>query len=526
MFKKSQPSTSPTLFGAVSQHVGEKKLKQLENPQAWQNVFYQEITSRVEEAIFSPLYSADNGRPNAPIRQLVGMLILKEGNDWTDEQLFEACTYNILVLRALGLTNLYDEAPCGATYYNFKESLLVHEQQTGENLLDKAFSIMTKGQVIRYKVSGHNVRMDSKLLHSNVAKTTRLQMAIGVITKFYKSLKEDQQSKLNEDQLALLDTIVKKTPEQYTYQLNKQTAAERLALFGNLLHQLVVLYEDQTSEEYKLIVRLWNDHFELLKSDDDSEEFPHPKNMKGKGGATLQSAHDPDATYRNKPGAKQQIITGFVSNIVDTCSLKQDSDGDESHSPKLNLITAAQTEAATTSDDKFFIPAIEQTRAVLEDDIVNALTDGAYNSQSNEQMSRKADQAFNWFPTALQGIETDYDFELLEDGNYKVTDRRTGVVQISKTTPKGKIRILQHHGKAKYHYFEKATIINYFRRKAIENYPQWVQGLRANGEATIHQVFCKLNGMKTKYRGLFKHHCYVLARCFWVNFKRINAYLA
>lgn len=525
MFKKSQSSTAPSLFEGVSQHVGEKKRKQLEDPQGWQNVFHQEITSRIPEALFSVLFSEDNGRPNAPIRQLIGMLILKEGNDWTDEQLFEACSYNILVLRALGLTNLSDEAPCGATYYNFKESLLLHEKATGDNLLDKAFACMTKDQVLRYKVSSTNIRMDSKLLHSNVAKTTRLQMALGVIAKFYKSLNDDEKTKLNIEQTTLVNSIVNKTPEQYTYRLNKTTAAERLELLGSLLYKLVTLYKDLTSPEYKLISRLWNDHFELIKQEEDSEEHPHPKNMKNKGGGTLQSAHDPDATYRNKPGAKKQIITGFVSNIVDTCNQKEKEKQDEATSP-LNLITAAQTEAASTSDDKFFIPSIEQTTAVLDDDIVNVLTDGAYNSQTNEQRSGKEGQSFNWFPTALQGIETDYDFELLTDGHYKVTDRRSGVVQISKRTPKGKVRIDQHHGKAKYHYFEQSTIINYFRRKAIDNYPEWVQGLRANGEATIHQVFCKLNGIKTKYRGLFKHHCYVLARCFWVNFKRINAFLA
>ena len=135
-----------------------------------------------------------------------------------------------------------------------------------------------------------------------------------------------------------------------------------------MLYKLVTIYKDLTSPEYELISRLWNDHFELIKQEEDSEEHPQPKNMKNKGGGTLQSAHDPDATYRNKPGAKKQIITGFVSNIVDTCNQKEKQDEDIS---PLNLITAAQTQAASTSDDKFFIPSIEQTTAVLDDDIVN-----------------------------------------------------------------------------------------------------------------------------------------------------------
>jgi len=93
MFKKSKASSSPDLFAGISQHLNAKKVKQLENKNGWHNCFYQEVTSRIDEAIFTPLYSGENGRPNSSIRILIGMLILKEGNNWTDEQLFESCNF-------------------------------------------------------------------------------------------------------------------------------------------------------------------------------------------------------------------------------------------------------------------------------------------------------------------------------------------------------------------------------------------------------------------------------------------------
>ena len=114
-------------------------------------------------------------------------------------------------------------------------------------------------------------------------------------------------------------------------------------------------------------------------------------------------------------------------------------------------------------------------------------------------------------------------FEQIDKQTYKVTDRRDGIVQTTVLTDTGKHRIVEHHAKPKYRYIEQKAITNYFRRKQIENYPQWVHSLRANSEATIHQVFCQLDGMKSKYRGLFKHHQYALNRCFWTNFKRIHA---
>lgn len=523
MFQESNQNSTPELFAGISQHLNNRKLKQLEDEQSWHNSFYKEITSRINESIFSPLFVKDNGRPNAPIRILVGMLILKDGNDWTDDQLFEACDFNILVSYALGLTNLSDSVPSPATYYNFKLALLKYEQQTGLNLLERCFADLTKDQILRYQVSGGTIRMDSKLIHSNVAKNTRLQLCLGVLSKFYKNLRESLKSLLDSSDAEFLFEISSKSVEQSTYRLNKQSASEQLEKCGDLIFRLLDLYQNDQSEDYPLLKRLWKEHFELVNSDDEQEGTPKPRNTKDHSGSTLQSAHDPDAAYRNKPGSKKQIITGFVCNITETCALSPPKEEGQVPEKPLNLITDVQTAKATFSDDKFLMPAIQNTRKLLQDEIENVLTDGAYNSVINEQFSNFDKAAFNWYLTAIQGAQGQYDFEQIDEQTYKVTDRRDGRIQTTTLTPKGKYRIVEHHAKSNYRYFEQKTITNYFRRKQMEHYPQWVFPLRANSEATIHQVFCQLNGMKSKYRGLFKHHLYALNRCFWTNFKRIHA---
>jgi len=452
------------------------------------------------------------------------MLILKEGNDWTDEQLFESCNFNMLVSYALGLTNLSDSTPSPATYYNFKLALLEYEREEGINLLEKCFQSLTKDQILRYEVSGATVRMDSKLIHSNIAKNTRLQLCLGVISKFYKNLGNSNIDLLSKSDIELLEEISSKSVEQYTYRLDKQSIADRLVTCGQLIHRLIELYENIQSEQYDLLIRLWNDHFEMVEENDNEDNpsnTPKPKNTKEQSGSTLQSAHDPDAAYRNKPGVKKQIINGYVSNITEVCSVSPPEQEEESQDKPLNLVTDVQTEKATFSDDKFFIPAIENTRQLLQDEIKNVLTDGAYNSAINEPFTRIEGAPFDWYLTAIQGITGHYDFEKIDKQTYKVTDKRDGKVQTTTITKKGKYKIIDNYAKAKYRYFEPKTITNYFRRQKMKTYPQWVHALRANSEATIHQVFCKLNGIKSRYRGLFKHHMYVLNRCFWTNFKRI-----
>lgn len=517
MFKKSRSSTEANLFSGYSQLMGGSKRARLEDPTAWHNSFYREITSRIPESIFSVLYHQDNGRPNAPIRQLVGMLILKEGQDWTDEQLFEACNFNTLVCIALGMSNYSDEAPSPATYYNFKGRLLDHHRATGQDLMEQAFQTLTQEQVLRFQVSGSHVRMDSKLVNSNIAKVTRLQLLIGVLNNFYQSLSAADKSVIEQSDKQTLIDLVEKSPEQHTFRLNKDTAAERLQELGSLLYRLYILFEGRTSEEYQLLSRFWEEHFELNEDTKDGQgPNIEPKDKPENGGSSMQSVHDPQAGYRNKPGAKKQIIRGFVSNITETCAPDDE----------LHLITDVQTDIVTTSDDQFFERAIQNTRHIVADPIENVLTDGAFNSEANQKLANDEEHPFNWFVSAIQGSESYYDFEPVDGNTYRVTDRRTGVEQLTHRTPKGKYRIDEHHAKAKYRYFELKTITNYFRRLAIKDYPEWVSGMRANAEATIHQLFCKLNGAKTKYRGRFKHHQYALCRSLWVNFARIRVLMA
>ena len=87
MFRKSQPSSHPDLFSNFDFHFKERKQNQLNDENAWHNVFYRHITSKVNESVFSVLYNALKGRPNASTRQLFSMLVLKEGYGWGDAQL-------------------------------------------------------------------------------------------------------------------------------------------------------------------------------------------------------------------------------------------------------------------------------------------------------------------------------------------------------------------------------------------------------------------------------------------------------
>lgn len=80
MFKKSQTNPQLNLFGDPSLQMGKRASKKYTDPKAWHNQFFSIITSKIDEDVFKPLFKEGNmGAPNASVRILVAMSILKEG---------------------------------------------------------------------------------------------------------------------------------------------------------------------------------------------------------------------------------------------------------------------------------------------------------------------------------------------------------------------------------------------------------------------------------------------------------------
>jgi hypothetical protein len=144
----------------------------------------------INEDIFESLFSKDQGRPNASIRVMISMMIIKESEGISDSTLFEQCRYNLLYRSALGLYNLKDSLPTESTYYAFRKKIVEHEQSTAENLFSTVFSQITKEQCINFNVSGRSVRMDSKLLGSNIAWMSRYELIHKTLDIYYKEIQD------------------------------------------------------------------------------------------------------------------------------------------------------------------------------------------------------------------------------------------------------------------------------------------------------------------------------------------------
>ena len=124
MFRKTAKEQQLGIFSANDNLLSGKSKDYYEQADAWHNIFRKEVTMRVDETLFSKLFSNKMGAPNAPVRILISMMILKEAYGWSDAQLFEHCRYHVLVRSALGLLNMDDAIPTESTYYLFRKRMV------------------------------------------------------------------------------------------------------------------------------------------------------------------------------------------------------------------------------------------------------------------------------------------------------------------------------------------------------------------------------------------------------------------
>jgi hypothetical protein len=500
MFKQTDHRVQLNIFSSTTNILKGISKSQYDDENNWHNQFRVQVLSRIDEDIFRSLFTEKMGAPNAPISVMMGMMILKEMFGLSDSELFESSRFHILIRSALGLFNLDDPLPVESTYYLLRKKIHEHYKETGENLTEKMFQKITKTQILEFNINGRSIRMDSKLIGSNIACYTRYEIIHETIGLFCRELSvETLRNELTVTEQQLVNDVIKEKGEKVLYLKTKEEVRHRMDELGQLAYKLLNLPEATQNKYYQTLNRVFDEQYKI------SEEKIEIRPKEEIKSDSVQSPHDPDCGYRNK---NNESVKGYSHNITETC-------GNEG----LNLITAVQTEMANKSDCAFFIEAIEKTREVINDTIENAHQDGAYNSEQNQEYVKENN--INFYLTGMQGSKGRYDLELTEKG-LEVTDTQTGEVELAQPVKNDKWRI----GKGnKYRYFTRKEIETCRLRKYIDQLPQRIKNIRNNVEASIFQLSFYTRNNKTRYRGKYKQKMWALLRCLGINLKRIVNYI-
>lgn len=504
MFKKSVESIQQNLFTSGTSLFSGKSLDMYEDRLAWHNQFRKQVTMRVDENLFSPLYCSDNGTPNASIRVLVAMMVLKEAQGLSDQKIFEDCRFNMLIRSAIGLLNADDPVPADSTYYLFRKKVNDYAKAGNGNLFDLAFADITKGQCKDFEVSGKRIRMDSKLIGSNIAWLSRYELIHETLRMFYKNVKNT--SAFDKTTQEELDKLLKIDGNKVLYTCSSEEVKTRLQALGGLIYKILPLFPASANPHFLTLQRVFNEQYKVGE-----DKIVVGRKNEEISAKSVQSPHDTDCDYRNKDGNK---VKGYSFNVTESCD-----DDDE-----LNLVGKVDVRNVSTSDVEFFQDDINSVQEVFNDKIEAAHADGAYHSPDNQEYSKinKIEMHLH----AIQGAKGRYEFYQLKNGEVTILDTKTNEpIEATKITGKNNIEKWRVKTEKSYRYFTQENIDTYMIRKKIEETPIETLQKRNNVEATVFQLGYHYPNDKSRYRGLVKHQMWANIRCLWVNFVRILNYI-
>lgn len=348
------------------EHLGPKRLALLES--SWAHLFREEILHKLPAEKLFPLFSEHSGRRTKELYAMLGIVLLQQQLDLTDEESIQQFSFNIMWHYALNVSDKSDFSTyvCPRTLWNMRDIVgrLGLEQSIFDNVTDalkKLFALDPSKQ-----------RLDSMHIFSNMAHLGRIRIFVRTIRKFLVNLKRHQA-----DRYQSLGDVALRYEEKNDgrFAVKPSESSRTLQEVGNDCYLLVERFKDQDAvvsmSSYQLLVRLFHEHCVLEKTD--AATAVVIKQNKDVPSDSLQNPSDPDASYCGHKGK------GYQMQVMETYS-------PDKNQP--NLITHVKVEAAHESDANALIPAIEDA-AKRELAPKELLADSLYGSDDNVEKAKE-----------------------------------------------------------------------------------------------------------------------------------------
>ena len=361
MYKKTSPQQK--LFGIETQ-VSPSLRSRLES--SWAHLFRLEVLPILfrNEDRYAMLYGR-TGRPNFSVARLLGLCLLQEWNDVSDQEALDTFSFDMRWRYALDVSD-EDDYLSRRSLVEFRRRLAAKDPEM--TLVRTVFDSIRDAALHKLGLSTSNQRLDSTHIISNIRLRGRVALFSNTLTLFLKSLDENHFPRVP----AAIQEWHAREPEGW-FGLGPAEQKIKLEELARYLYELIVLFENDQevtgSEPYQVLTRLFAEQCECS-----SEESIQLK--KKTEGPTLQSPYDPDASCGHKG-------PGYSLHITETCN------NDGTH----EIITDYEVHGAARSDMGKALSVIERLDAAgLKPEALFA--DGGYPS----------------VPSALKVQEQDIDF--------------------------------------------------------------------------------------------------------------------
>jgi hypothetical protein len=324
-----------------------KRRKRLET--SWAQFFRHHVLPELPVKQVYPYFS-EFGRPSKELYTSLGVLILQQTFDYSDQDTLSQLAFNTQWHHALNIAKANDDSTymCEKTLYNIRNVILQND------LWNTLFDEVTDSLIAQFDVNTDKQRLDSTHIKSNMKSLGRIGLFSQTLHKFLTNLKRQHRSEFDSLSEKLKDSYLG-SKQLASFSLVKPSESTKtLKKLSKDLYYLIRRFEShpeiQRMKSFALLRRVFNEQCQLVENTKfkDQPLSVEPKPAKQVPSDSLQNPSDPDATYNGHKGK------GYQVQIMETFS-------EEETKTKPNLITYVDVEQAHCHDSKALKPAIEAT---------------------------------------------------------------------------------------------------------------------------------------------------------------------
>ena len=346
--------------------LGPKRKQRIE--ESWANIFREHILTMLPvDKVFSK-YDPVFGAPTKELYAMLGLMVIQQMHDLTDEEAVDQFAYNLQWHYALNITSTADADAYVSpkTLWNMRNILIER------NLYQVIFEDVAKKLADVFKVDVAKQRFDSVHIFSNMRHLGRIGLFVKTIKKFLVNLKRHHKELYDSLDKVITDRYMTKQGESVFSMVKPSESIKTLAILADDVFALVERFRGNepvtAMTSYQLLTRLFQEQCIVARVDTHTTQVSIKAN-KDVPSDSLQNPSDPDAGYDGHKGK------GYQVQVAESFSTSDDTDS-------LNLITGVIVEPAHKSDTHALISLIE---SVTELDLKpkEVIADSLYGSDEN-----------------------------------------------------------------------------------------------------------------------------------------------
>ncbi len=285
-------------------YLGPKRRKLLDK--SWSGLFQHKILPVLPVEALRKYYHDWNGRPTKELSSMIGLMILQQMHDLTDEQAVEQFCFNIQWHYALNVTNSRD----AASYVSLKSLWSLRDKLSTEEIYNEIFTITLELLSQLFKVDLTKQRMDSVHIQSNMRHLGRIGLFVRTIKIFLTNLKRQHRNLYDQLDKDLTNRYMSKKEESLFAMVKPSDSSRTLNQLATDVFTLTQHFASVSAvhdmSTFTKLTRLFKEQC-LIEDDNSSPIKAVARPNKEVPSDSLQNPSDPDAGYSNHKGQGYQV---------------------------------------------------------------------------------------------------------------------------------------------------------------------------------------------------------------------------